>query len=65
MPCSLRRLIAVSGESGKLDAIFNSKALRKGWFSASMTKMASSSLVEMRGDQELHDSKLHCFQRII
>ncbi|PSN30489.1 hypothetical protein C0J52_27290, partial [Blattella germanica] len=49
MPRSLRRLLAVSGEPGKLDAIFNSKALRKGWFSASVTKMASSSLLEMRG----------------
>ncbi|PSN38187.1 hypothetical protein C0J52_15036, partial [Blattella germanica] len=52
MPRSLRRLLAVSGEPGKLDAIFNSKALRKGWFSASVTKMASSSLKVLYG---LHD----------
>ena len=49
MPCSLRCLLAGSGKSGKLDAIFNAKALRKGWFSASLTKMASSSLVEING----------------
>ena len=49
MPCSVRYLLAISGEPGKLDAIFNSKALRKGWFSASLTNMASFSLVEMRG----------------
>ena len=49
MPRSLRRLLARSGKSGKLDAILNSKTLRKGWFSASLSKMASSSLVEMRG----------------
>ena len=50
MPRSLRRLLAVSGEPGKLDAIFNSKALTvKGWFWVFLPKMASSFLVEMRG----------------
>ena len=49
MPHSLRRLLAVSGESGKLDAILHSKDFRKWWFSASMTKIASTTLVEMRG----------------
>ena len=48
MPRSLRRLLAVSGEPGKLDAILNSKALRKVWFSASLTKMVSSSLIDAR-----------------
>ena len=46
---SLRRLLAVSGETGKLNAIFNSKVLRKGLFSAYLTKMASYPLIEMRG----------------
>ena len=63
MPCSLRLRLTVSGEPGKLDISFNSKAPRKGWFSASLTMIAFSPVVEMCADQELQDSRLALFSK--